>query len=367
MKKRILIWTVLSVLMVSCSPSVTSEMLTHDFTAQPTNRVAIYGAADSVPTEVRAIGQVTVDGKSASLKNQYARALNLAIAETARNGGNVLVVDNSEIKDNRLKGTIAYTDGEVNKSLTLSAERVAQLQATGFTRKNSVVAQMDSTKQQAIVRQQAADWEQERARMQKAYMRQDSIAHANGEATYDFEAEQKPLGGMVKVSIGPAWTTSKLYYQTWNGLEYLSSQRGYALSLSISNTGSKAYGFGCDFYGSYTKVDAATMGDLVDYSYTLMYLGPCFLIGGNITNWLRIDGSLGLGLAYCQDDGDTEFGGGTRLSLGLECMVSKSAGIGVDFVRQISIFPKPDGLKLPDDETYGFHQICIMATARFHF
>jgi len=38
-----------------------------------------------------------------------------------------LVVDNRELKDNRLKGTIAYTDEKIIDSLTLSVNRVNQL------------------------------------------------------------------------------------------------------------------------------------------------------------------------------------------------------------------------------------------------
>ena len=336
--KRLLFWIATALMMTGCSPSVTSDMLTHDFAPQPTNKVMIYGAKDSVPAAVRAIGKVTVDGKSISVTKQYARALGLAITETARNGGNVLVVDNSEIKENRMKGTIAYTDEAVNKSLTLSAERVAQLQTTGFAGKSPAVMQMDSAKQQAVVQQQVADWEK----------------------THDSR------GGLVKISVGPAWTTSKLYL-TYDGKEYVTNQRGYALSLSISNTGGKAYGFGCDFYGCYTKIDVPSMLSYVDCSYTMMYLGPCALIGGNLADWLRLDASMGLGAVYYQDDGDTKFGFGTRFSLGLEFMVSKNAGLGIDLVRQLSLFKRPEGFKLPDNEIYGYQQVAVMMTGRFHF
>ena len=100
--KKYLLFTIVVTTMVSCAPKVTSEMLTNDFQAQPTNKVMIYGPKDSVPETAKAIGLVTVDGKNTSLRKQYTRAIDLAVKETARNGGNVLVVDNRELKENRL-------------------------------------------------------------------------------------------------------------------------------------------------------------------------------------------------------------------------------------------------------------------------
>ena len=125
--KKYLLFTMVAATMVSCAPKVTSEMLTNDFQAQPTNKVMIYGPKDNVPETAKAIGQVTIDGKKTSLREQYARAIDLAVTEAAHKGGNVLVVDNRELKENRLKGTIAYTNDKIIDSLTLSANRVKQL------------------------------------------------------------------------------------------------------------------------------------------------------------------------------------------------------------------------------------------------
>lgn len=364
--RKLFFFGIVAGMMVGCSPRVTSEMMTHEFEPLPTNKVMIYGATDKVPETVRAIGQLTVDGRKTSLKSQYATALSLAVTETARNGGNVLVVDNSELKENRLKGTIAYTDGEMNELLTLSASRVQQLQRMN-TGKNAAVKQMDTDQQQEIAQQQEAARQQEMERQQRIYTRQDSLQWA-GATDVDWDKDNKDRGGMFKISAGPMWTTSNIYL-TADASQYLSNQRGYGIALSLTNTGGKLYGFGADFYASRTSLDIPETFHVRDCNYTLMYLGPCALIGGNLTNWLRLDASLGLGLAYYQEDGqteETEFGFGFRWTIGMEIMVTKTTGIGVDMVRQIGRFKRPEGFQQPKGEAYGIENLGVMLTARFH-
>ena len=173
---------------------------------------------------------------------------------------------------------------------------------------------------------------------------------------------------MFKLSAGPMWTTSKLYL-TADAKEYVSDQRGYGMALSMSYTGNKAYGYGLDFYGSRTEIEIPSKYSYigVDPTYLMMYLGPSVLIGGNITPWMRIDLSLGIGAAYYHDDAESKFGFGSRASLGLEFLVTKTVGLGVDCVRQRGIFSKPDGFKQPDNEAYGFENLGVMFTARFHY
>ena len=68
--KKYLLFTIVTIALVSCAPKVTSEMLTNGFQAQPTNKIMIFGPKDSVPETVKAIGQVTVDGKNTSVRKQ---------------------------------------------------------------------------------------------------------------------------------------------------------------------------------------------------------------------------------------------------------------------------------------------------------
>lgn len=380
--KKYLLFTIVVTTMVSCAPKVTSEMLTNDFQAQPTNKVMIYGPKDSVPETAKAIGQVTVDGKNTSLRKQYTRAIDLAVKEAARKGGNVLVVDNRELKENRLKGTIAYTDEKIIDSLTLSAYRVSQLQHMPLSKKPADVKQMGDKEQQEIAQQQETTKAVEQEELMSVYLKRDSIYNANPEAYFDLlneyddktgsgtvsndKSEKKSRGGMIKVGIGPEWNTSKVYYE---GSNYLSYIRGNAVSLSVTSTEGKAYGFGFDLYGSITEADipSYSYSSYDKFDLTLLYLGPSAVFGGHLTDRLRMDLVVSTGVAYFQDNDYTQIGIGLKSALGLEYMVSKNAGIGLDLLGMTSIFGNPSGARLPNNETYGYQQLGLMLTGRFHF
>ncbi|WP_143010035.1 hypothetical protein [Prevotella communis] len=380
--KKYLLFTMVAATMVSCAPKVTSEMLTNDFQAQPTNKVMIYGPKDSVPETAKAIGLVTVDGKNTSLRKQYTRAIDLAVKEAARKGGNVLVVDNRELKENRLKGTIAYTDEKIIDSLTLSAYRVSQLQHMPLSKKPADVKQMGDKEQQEIAQQQETTKAVEQEELMSVYLKRDSIYNANPEAYFDLlneyddktgsgtvsngKSEKKSRGGMIKVGIGPEWNTSKIYYE---GSNYLSYIRGNAVSLSVTSTEGKAYGFGFDLYGSITEADIPSYkySSYEKYDLTLLYLGPSAVFGGHITDRLRMDIVVSTGVAYFQDNDYTQIGIGLKSALGLEYMVSKNAGIGLDLLGITSIFGNPSGARLPKDESYGYQQLGLMLSGRFHF
>ena len=332
--------------LVGCSPQVTSELVTEGLSPQPTNKVMIVGEGESTG-DMQTIGQVTVDGKSESVKGQYGKMLGLAVRETAQKGGNMLVVDNSEIGKNLLKGTMGHTDGKVIDSLTLSVKRIDELKAHLWGKPatvNTAATKTDKTETDVP-----------------------EAATAEAEST-GWQQEEESQGIMFKIGAGPMWTTSKLYLTT-DAKNYVTDQRGYGLNLSIAYTGNKIYGFGADFYGSRTEIEIPDnfmyIGNKPDY--IMMYLGPSALIGGNITPWLRLDASLGLGLAYYHDDGQNEIGFGSRMTVGMEIMVTKTLGIGIDGVRQRCVFSKPDGFKQPDNESYGFDHLGAMLTVRFHY
>jgi len=335
-------------LLMGCSPQVTSEMVSSGHDPIATNKVMIVDAKDGME-QAQTIGQVTVDGKAESVKSEYGKMLGMAVRETAQKGGNVLVMDYSEMDKNRLKGTMAYTDGEVNDSLTLSVRRIDELKAKLLGPTKTVAKKATANAEAAIDTATA-------------------ITNNQVEADGWQQEEEEPQGIMFKIGAGPMWTTSKLYLTT-DAENYVTDQRGYGLNLSIAYTGKNIYGFGADFYGVRTEIDIPNniryYGNKPDY--LMMYLGPSALIGGNITPWLRLDALLGMGVAYYHDDGQNKFGYGSRLTFGLEFMVTKTIGIGIDGIRQRSIFSKPDGFKLPDNEIYGFENLGFMLTARFHY
>ena len=344
--KKYLFLLIVTGALVGCSPQVTSELVTEGLSPQPTNKVMIVGEGESTG-DMQTIGQVTVDGKTESVKSQYGKMLGLAVRETAQKGGNMLVVDNSAIDKNLLKGTMGHTDSKVIDSLTLSVKRIDELKAHLWGKPATVNTAATKTGKTETDVPEAATAEVE---------------------STGWQQEEESQGIIFKLGFGPMWTTSKLYLSK-DAKNYVSDQRGYAINLSIAYTGNKIYGFGADFYGSRTEIEIPDnfmyIGNKPDY--IMMYLGPSALIGGNITPWLRLDASLGLGLAYCHDDGQNEIGFGSRMTVGMEIMVTKTLGIGIDGVRQRCVFSKPDGFKQPDNESYGFEHLGAMLTIRLHY
>lgn len=338
-----------------CSPRVTSDVMTYEFKPVPTNKVMIVGKTDSIFERVRTIGQLTVDGKSVSVSREYGRVLSMAVCETARNGGNVLVVDHSALKENRLKGMIANTECDVIDSLTLSAKRLQQLQATITGHRQAAQA--------AVVRQQ----EESSTPSVDAWAIENTVGYPvrPTDSPTAIKEESSKRSGMLKISAGPMWTTSKLYYD--NSGHYVSGKCGFGLALSLSSIGSKSFGLGADFYVSHTQIDVPQLPSYEDCSYTMGYVGPCVLYQAAITDRFLIETSLGSGLAYYHDVGQSEFGFGIRASAGLEYMVTKSVGIGVDLLRQTSRYSRPNGFNQPKGEGYGVEHLGVMASAKIHW
>lgn len=81
---------------------------------------------------------------------------------------------------------------------------------------------------------------------------------------------------------------------------------------------------------------------------------------------MRIDGSFGLGLGL-HFDSDTEGGVAFRTTAGLEYMLSRKIGIGLEVVSLRLLLKKPDGFKLDDDEFYGFQQLTVLPGLRMYF
>ena len=368
MKKLNYMAVITAGIMSACSPKVTTEMMTQSFTPQPTNKVMIYGTRDKVPEASRAIGQVQVDTRQASMKKQYTKALNLAVKETAQHGGNVLVVDHSELDKNLLKGTIAYLDGKVADSLTISPTRIKQLQAMTGKQNKSTIKQMENHEQQAIAQRQEEVRQQEIEKLQSLTEPEEEnnetwetkeIASGEAASYFDLDNNEKKTGqGIITVSAGPMWTVSKIYI---SDRDYRKSTKGFAINASFTKM-FKNWGVGIE--GSHFKADQE------DVKYAITYIGPSVMYGGNISEKIWGHISLGLGYSSCHEDYNnrTLSGLGIRESVGIEYMISKSCGLGIDLTRHVSIF-KPaeaDAFTSKTGESYGYDNIGIIGTLSIH-
>ena len=175
--------------------------------------------------------------------------------------------------------------------------------------------------------------------------------------------------GSLKFGVGPMWTTSKLYYD--EGGDYVSNFCGTGFGISFTHLAGGWFGYGLDFYGSYTTLKQSKSSYYLirgwEYTFTQLYFGPSFVCGGNISNRLRIESSAGLGLAIHNGDGDnTKAGIGFRFSLGLELMISEKVGIGIEGLSHRHTFSKPNDFKTDDDEFYGFQQVGFLIGLRIY-
>ena len=331
MKKSLVfgLFGIFAAMLTGCSPKVMTDMFTYEHAPVNTSEVMLLTTADSMPDRSLYIGRVQVVPRSTNPGQEYIKLMGLAVRETAQNGGNVLVVDARPSKDYRVQGMIAHTESATIDSLAYSPQRVRQL--------------WQLSQQIQDVRLQTAE----------------------GKSAVD-SIKGKSVGAMIKVNMGPVWTTSKIY-TTSDGSDYVKGLRGYAIDFSLTNLGKKGYGFGGDFFLSRTEVDIPQKPWSVDASYTLLYFGIHYAAGAQIGRRFFADTSLGVGAAMYTDDGQTEGGFGLRYTINLEYKVSKSIGIGIEGISQTYYFKRPDGFKQPKNESYGIKHLGVLMGVRFHF
>lgn len=373
-KMKRLFYVLTTGILVGCSPKVTSEMMTKDFQPQPTNHVMIIGAADDIPAGTGAIGRVVVDGKGTSVRKQYGRMLNMAVKETAQKGGNVLVIDTVDTKKNSVKATMGYTNEAADLSLTLSPFRIDVLQKMTTIRRKPSAQPMDEVQQAGIAQQQDSVKQLEMEKWQVATQNmaaQKAVDdnNDNGDNGYNggdvINAEpQKADDVFFKLSLGSAETVSEILVD--NGYT-LPKQRGFGASMTYGRfTNSKWLGWGLDFFYSHTNISETVRGYHYEGSYTLGYMGPSVMLKANFTDKFRLLFSLGMGVAFCNDQ-ESRFGFGSKADLGLEFMVSDAIGIGIESMGFASSFKAPKNVKLKDGERYGYDQSAVMLSARYHF
>ena len=329
MERTIFFLLLTAELLAGCSPKVTVDMLTSEYGPVSTSEVMVLLPTDSVPQPAETIGKVSVTDNGLSVGGNFTQVVGLAVRATANNGGNILRLDehrnpNAWTSIHRVWGTMMHTDNPTTDSLAYSPSRMQQLQSLALGVKTD---------------------ETEGGRKRRYAQQQ----------------------GSVKVSVGPSITTSRIY-TTMSG-DYQSGLTGIGAGLSITNIGDKSYGWGIDMYGSRTSVSMPyeySGQSRIKESFTLFHLGPSFVVASRFAEKARFDASLGAGVGVYTSDGQTEAGLGLRASLGIEVMVTERLGIGLDVVRQVSYFRKPEELKRLIKETYGFQQLAFLFGVRFY-
>ncbi|UKK50584.1 porin family protein [Prevotella sp. E13-17] len=374
MNKQIMMVIVAASLMVGCAPKITTEMTTQALAPKATNQIMILGAKDTIPDEARAIGQIKINSRHSSLRKNYTKILNLAVKETAQQGGNILVVDHSDMEKNTLKGTMAYYEGETNSALTISPRRIKCLLAMGTQQNQSPIRAISKEQEQMVKQRQEEAAQQEMSKystlaeveeqkdVQDTTIQESSFEDASD--YFDIKEENEKRKGVIKISGGPMWTLSKMYL-SYDGRGYFTGARGTAFDLSIHSIGD-LWGYGFDLYGSQTNLSIGNYFKTSKESYNFIYAGPNLVMGGTFAQHFYADLSVGIGIGYYHDSGSDEVGFGMRESVGLGVMLNNHFSVGIDAAIQMATFKRPEGFNQPENEAYGFKCATVMLTLRTH-
>ena len=191
------------------------------------------------------------------------------------------------------------------------------------------------------------------------------------ETGYDRDNVVKTADGrlsVLKVSAGPAWITSKMYYTERS---YIKNQGGYELAVNYELVGRKGWGFTADLNYNRTKYDG-----LSDIS--LVHVGPGASYSGIVDDRWRLSIQMGAGMAiyeesfkmyynYYGSSQYTEVGFGLTSRLGAEYMLSKKWGIGLDLSSSVALLRNETGISLPDNETYGIAHSALLFGLRYYY
>ena len=178
--------------------------------------------------------------------------------------------------------------------------------------------------------------------------------------------------GVVKVSAGPAWITSKMYYTQY---DYVKNRLGYEMAVNYENVGRKGWGYAIDVNYNRTTYD-------IPMSFSLVHAGPGLVYAGVLGGHWRLSLEMGAGLTYYQEDSQQyggyqsgyfaksevhhQFGFGMASRLSVEYMFSEKFGIGLDWNSSYSLMKNNSGIDLPDNESYGITHTALLLGVRFY-
>lgn len=323
----------------SCSPKITS-FVPQEFPPLHPDSVRVYEEGDGVPGSAYSIGRVSVTDRGLTAKCNYAYMLGLAVKETAKKGGNGLYVN-----EHRYPNFWRSTCHEVFATM---------LRIPDFT--------VDSTD----------IYDGEKAIEQEMQLRKAYKDQVNA-----FIERHRVPSDMIKLSVGPAWITSRVTTATGD----YKNKIGTHVALSYVHYWRYGHGFGGIADYSYTLYPDASSSRHDDSSVNLLLFAPTYSYSQKIVKGWIWEVGLGIGLAICsnrfsqnipwggfQRSMITEAGVGLYTRLSTEYMFSKHWGAGIELSSTTLRFAEPDGYKKTNtNESYGFNRFSVLGGFRFYF
>lgn len=169
------------------------------------------------------------------------------------------------------------------------------------------------------------------------------------------ESAKRGVTHTVAVNGGLVCITSKLY--TPDGDK--SWLCGIDMSVEYDCVFYSGYGFGLLAERSSTDYG----GDYIN----ITYLGPSFVMAGDISDRWRGKMDAGAGYTVCDDGFDKRKGFGLRASVGVDYKLLEWLGVGAELTDYLSFYSKRDRYGWGDNGNNGIQRFALTAGLRVYF
>ena len=298
-------------LLTSCTPKVVTQLV-KTYPSVSEDSVLVVEQGQKAPKGAKMVGYVSVLDRSTTTRCEYAHVLKAATKETAKKGGNVLLIDEHLEPDawsvcHRIDATMLRID-------TLPANFKVHPELAALARNKN---QHPST--------------------------------------------------VTKLSFGRGIVASKIVV----GSDILRGRGGFEIAGSFENYNAEGVGYGINgFYnsvslGSYGNVGVFYMGPLLSY-------GSRFHQHWRLGLQLGI-GIVGF-IDHTEDpyysnhkSTDVQAGFGVQGNAGIEYMLSNMFGLGTEIQITTGRMLKPAGFNMSKDEFYGIGHVGLLFGVRYYF
>lgn len=324
-KLLIVVFIVTSGLLTSCqtAPKVVAE-LSESLPARSADSVRVFVTSDSVPASARKIGTVKVkDGGLTPTKDcLFPNMLALAVKKTAASGGNGFHID-----EHRYPGFHGST--------------CHRIWGTMYLMPDSLIT-TDS-----------------RSALQNLEMYEEDVIQAKASQMITDKRDQRLANprDVLKMSAGPSWIVSEIETRS----QIYKSKSGFSFGADYQHIWRSGLGIGINFMYFGTSFDEG-------FSMRMFYLGPSIVGSLMFGQKWRWDSSLGLGFSHYTEELDGGHYGyyssnsktsysenrlGAMFQTGLEYMLSKNIGIGLQITLTTTSLKEPEGY----GDKYDFYGI----------
>lgn len=305
--------TTLLLLLTGCSPRVITDIVKVYPPTVSADSVTVYEPGEAVPNSAESIGRVAVVDAGMSSKCRYDQVLRIAQEETAKVGGNGLLI--TDHKKPSLWGSSCH---QITGTMLLISDPTIDPQAP-----NPLA--------EAILKNRNA--REERAKKRQAPTHTISFSYGYGYVYSQIETPNKTYKG----KSGADW---KLEYN-W-----------------VHRTG---FGFGLQYSGFRTDFP-------IEGYMALTYIAPSFIGRIKVGDAWILKYGIGMGYFRYNDSGyETLSGLGVDVSVGAEYMVSKNVGLGIDLQSISGNLPEQSEILLDANKRSGIARINIQGGVKFYF